>query len=230
MQAIQIAIDGPSGAGKSTMAKIISKKLGILYLDTGSMYRAVALKAIRQGIDTRDREKVAAIMPDIRIDISYVDGSQRVFLDGEDITGSIRTNEVSMGASNVSAFPDVRERLVELQRKIAENTGVIMDGRDIGTHVLPNADVKIFLTASVEERARRRYEELKEKGLLDKTLDQLIEEIKTRDYNDSTRQHSPLRQAEDAILLDTSHLNIDQAVQKILEIIDKRTNDTCCTL
>jgi len=212
------------------MAKIISKKLGILYLDTGSMYRAVALKAIRQGIDTRDREKVAAIMPDIRIDISYVDGSQRVFLDGEDITGSIRTNEVSMGASNVSAFPDVRERLVELQRKIAEYTGVIMDGRDIGTHVLPNADVKIFLTASVEERARRRYEELKEKGLLDKTLDQLIEEIKTRDYNDSTRQHSPLRQAEDAILLDTSHLNIDQAVQKILEIIDKRTNDTCCTL
>jgi len=230
MQAIQIAIDGPSGAGKSTMAKIISKKLGILYLDTGSMYRAVALKAIRQGIDTRDREKVAAIMPDIRIDISYVDGSQRVFLDGEDITGSIRTNEVSMGASNVSAFPDVRERLVELQRKIADNTGVIMDGRDIGTHVLPNADVKIFLTASVEERARRRYEELKEKGLLDKTLDQLIEEIKTREYNDSTRQHSPLRQAEDAILLDTSHLNIDQAVQKILEIIDKRTNDTCCTL
>jgi len=230
MQAIQIAIDGPSGAGKSTMAKIISKKLGMLYLDTGSMYRAVALKAIRQGIDTRDREKVAAIMPDIRIDISYVAGSQRVFLDGEDITGSIRTNEVSMGASNVSAFPDVRERLVELQRKIADNTGVIMDGRDIGTHVLPNADVKIFLTASVEERARRRYEELKEKGLLDKTLDQLIEEIKTRDYNDSTRQHSPLRQAEDAILLDTSHLNIDQAVQKILEIIDKRTNDTCCTL
>jgi cytidylate kinase len=144
MQAIQIAIDGPSGAGKSTMAKIISKKLGILYLDTGSMYRAVALKAIRQGIDTRDREKVAAIMPDIRIDISYVDGSQRVFLDGEDITGSIRTNEVSMGASNVSAFPDVRERLVELQRKIAENTGVIMDGRDIGTHVLPNADVRFF--------------------------------------------------------------------------------------
>lgn len=229
MQAIQIAIDGPSGAGKSTMAKIISKKLGILYLDTGSMYRAVALKAIRQGIDTRDRERVAALMPDIRIDISYVDGSQRVFLDGEDITGSIRTNDVSMGASNVSAFPEVRERLVELQRKIAENTGVIMDGRDIGTHVLPNADVKVFLTASVEERARRRFEELKEKGLLDKSLDELIEEIKTRDYNDSTRQHSPLRQAEDAILLDTSHLNIDQAVQRILEIIDRRTNDTCCT-
>jgi cytidylate kinase len=229
MQAIQIAIDGPSGAGKSTMAKIISKRLGILYLDTGSMYRAVALKAIRQGIDTRDRERVAALMPDIRIDISYVDGSQRVFLDGEDITGSIRTNDVSMGASNVSAFPEVRERLVELQRKIAENTGVIMDGRDIGTHVLPNADVKVFLTASVEERARRRFEELKEKGLLDKTLDELIEEIKTRDYNDSTRQHSPLRQAEDAILLDTSHLNIDQAVQRILEIIDRRTNDTCCT-
>lgn len=219
MKHIQIAIDGPSGAGKSTMAKLVSKKLGIMYLDTGAMYRALALKAIRLGIDTRDREKVVPLLQGLDIKINYENGSQKIILDGEDVSELIRTDQVSMGASDVSAIPEVRKRLVELQQEIASNRSVVMDGRDIGTHVLPNAQVKIFLTASVEERAKRRYLELKEKGLLTKSLDQLAKEIETRDYNDSHREASPLRQAEDAVLLDTSALSIEQAVDEILEIV-----------
>lgn len=222
MKPIRIAIDGPSGAGKSTMAKTIARELEISYLDTGSMYRAVALKAIRLGIDTRDRQSVASIVPGIVISVIYKDGNQRIFLDGEDVTPLIRTNEVSMGASNVSAFPEVRTRLVELQREIAKNQSVVMDGRDIGTHVLPNADLKIFLTASVIDRAGRRYDELKEKGLLDKTFDQLVSEIEIRDHNDSTREFSPLRKAEDAITLDTSGLCPEESAAKVMEIIEKR--------
>lgn len=219
MKPLQIAIDGPSGAGKSTMAKILSKRLGIMYLDTGAMYRALALKAIRSGIDTHDREKVSSLLHDTDISIEYENGSQKVILDGEDVTNKIRTDEVSMGASAVSAIPEVRVKLVEMQQKIASGNPVVMDGRDIGTHVLPNAQVKIFLTASVSERALRRYKEQKEKGILCKSLEELEKEIEVRDYNDSNRTQSPLRQAEDAILLDTSDLSIDESAGKILDIV-----------
>lgn len=219
MKPIQIAIDGPSGAGKSTMAKLVSQKLGIMYLDTGAMYRALALKAIRQNIDTTDSEKVTDLLSDFDIDIKYENGIQKVILNGEDVSDKIRTDEVSMGASNVSAIPTVRKRLVELQQKIAGNTSVVMDGRDIGTHVLPNADVKIFLTASVAQRALRRYKEQKEKGILTKSIDEIEREIEIRDYNDSHRAASPLKQADDAVLLDTSDYSIEESVEKILEII-----------
>lgn len=218
MEPIQIAIDGPSGAGKSTIAKSLSQKLGIMYLDTGAMYRAVALKAIRNGIDTNDGKKVPRLLSDLDIQISFKDGSQRVLLDGEDVSCLIRRDDVSMGASNVSAIPAVRERLVELQQKIASDNSVVMDGRDIGTHVLPNADVKIFLTASVKIRALRRFKELEEKGLLTKSFEELEKEIETRDYNDSHREVSPLKQAPDAVLLDTSSLSIEQTVERIIEI------------
>ncbi len=219
MNSIQIAIDGPSGAGKSTMAKLVSQKLGIMYLDTGAMYRALALKAIRQNIDTNNSEKVSELLSDFNISIKYENGSQKVILNNEDISDKIRTDEVSMGASNVSAIPAVRKRLVELQQEMASNTSVVMDGRDIGTHVLPNADVKIFLTASVAQRALRRYNEQKEKGILKKSLDEIEKEIEIRDYNDSHRAASPLKQADDAVLLDTSNYSIEESVEKILEII-----------
>lgn len=219
MKSIQIAIDGPSGAGKSTMAKFVSQKLGIMYLDTGAMYRALALKAIRQNIDTNDSEKVSELLSDFNISIKYEKGSQKVILNGEDVSDKIRTDEVSMGASNVSAIPAVRKRLVELQQKMASNTSVVMDGRDIGTHVLPNADVKIFLTASVAQRALRRYNEQKDKGILKKSLEEIEKEIEIRDYNDSHRAASPLKQADDAVLLDTSNYTIEESVEKILEII-----------
>lgn len=219
MKSIQIAIDGPSGAGKSTMAKLVSQKLGIMYLDTGAMYRALALKAIRQNIDTNDSEKVSELLSDFNISIKYEKGSQKVILNGEDVSDKIRTDEVSMGASNVSAIPAVRKRLVELQQKMASNTSVVMDGRDIGTHVLPKADVKIFLTASVAQRALRRYNEQKDKGILKKSLEEIEKEIEIRDYNDSHRAASPLKQADDAVLLDTSNYTIEESVEKILEII-----------
>ncbi|NLX64551.1 MAG: (d)CMP kinase [Clostridiaceae bacterium] len=201
------------------MAKLVSQKLGIMYLDTGAMYRALALKAIRQNIDTTDSEKVTELLSDFDISIKYENGIQKVILNGEDVSEKIRTDEVSMGASNVSAIPAVRKRLVELQQKIAGNTSVVMDGRDIGTHVLPNADVKIFLTASVAQRALRRYNEQKEKGILKKSLEEIEKEIEIRDYNDSHRAASPLRQADDAVLLDTSDYSIEESVEKILEII-----------
>lgn len=219
MKPIQIAIDGPSGAGKSTMAKLLSQKLGIMYLDTGAMYRALALNAIRKGIDTKNSVKVTALLAGLDIRISFQDGNQKVILGGEDVSGLIRTDEVSMGASNVSAIPEVRKKLVELQQKIASNDSVVMDGRDIGTHVLPNADVKVFLTASVRERAQRRFEELKEKGLLTKSFEELEKEIELRDHNDSNRAASPLKQADDAVLLDTSGLSIPESVERILEIV-----------
>lgn len=219
MKSIQIAIDGPSGAGKSTMAKLISQRLGIMYLDTGAMYRALALKAIRLNIDTRNSEKVSELLYDFDISIKYEDGSQKVILGGEDVSDKIRTDEVSMGASNVSAIPAVRKRLVELQQEMASNTSVVMDGRDIGTHVLPEAQVKVFLTASVSQRALRRFNEQKEKGTLKKGLEEIKKEIEIRDYNDSHRAASPLKQADDAILLDTSNYSIEESVEKILEII-----------
>lgn len=222
MNNIQIAIDGPSGAGKSTIAKSVAKALGILYLDTGAMYRTVALKGLRSGIRLSDGEAVAGMLRDTRIDVLHRDGSQRVLLDGEDVSEDIRTNEVSMGASAVSAHLVVRERLVSLQQDIARRISVIMDGRDIGTKVLPNADIKIFLTASPEARAKRRFRELQEKGLLDMTYAALLEEIRTRDRNDSSRTHSPLVKAVDAILLDTTELDLEETTNAVMAMIEAR--------
>lgn len=219
---IQIAIDGPSGAGKSTMAKTIARKLGVLYLDTGAMYRAVALKAIKSGIDTKDSQALSDMVKDIDLLIVHENGVQKVLLDGKDVTEEIRTPAVTVGSSDVAVIPAVREKMVELQREIAKNNSVIMDGRDIGTHVLPNADVKIFLTASLEDRAKRRYEELKEKGTLKQTFEEVKSEMEYRDKNDSSRAHSPLKKADDAILLDTTGFSVEESVKTILEIIESR--------
>ncbi len=203
-----IAIDGPAGAGKSTVSKICAARLGYTYIDTGAMYRAVALKALLSGKPVED------LISDIDIKL---DEAARVFLDGREVTKEIRTPEVSKGASDVAKFGFVRKKLTELQREMARQGSVIMDGRDIGTQVLPNADLKIFLTASVEERARRRFEELKEKNLA-ADFEQIKKEITLRDKQDTEREIAPLAQAEDAILLDTTNLSIEQVVEKILEL------------
>ncbi len=222
MKNIQIAIDGPSGAGKSTMAKMIARELDILYLDTGAMYRAVALKAILSGIDTKDSQALSEMVKNINLNIVYQDGTQKVILDGKNVTEDIRTPKVTVGSSDVAVIPAVREKMVELQREIGQEKSVIMDGRDIGTKVLPEADIKIFLTASVEDRTRRRYEELEEKGTLKQTFEELMEEMAYRDKNDSSRAHSPLKKAEDAILLDTTGFSIEDSARTILEIIKSR--------
>lgn len=216
--AINIAIDGPAGAGKSSTAKLIAKKLGYIYVDTGALYRTVGLYSIRKGIDTKDAEKVIATLPDVKVELKFVDGSQHVFLNGEDVSDAIRTPEASMGASNVSAIPKVREFLFDLQRSIAAENDCIMDGRDIGTVVLPNADVKIFLTTSVEERAKRRYREMLEKGET-ADYDDILEDIKKRDWQDSHREVAPLKQAEDAIYVDNGGYNLESGTEYLLSII-----------
>lgn len=216
--AINIAIDGPAGAGKSTTAKVIAKKLGYIYVDTGALYRTVGLYSIRKGIDTKDAEKVVATLPDIKVELKFVDGSQHVFLNGEDVSAAIRTPEASMGASNVSAIPRVREFLFDLQRSIAAENDCIMDGRDIGTVVLPNADVKIFLTTSVEERANRRYKEMLEKGE-EADYNDILEDIKKRDYQDSHREVAPLKQADDAIYVDNGGYDLENGAEYLLGII-----------
>ncbi|ABN51947.1 MAG TPA: (d)CMP kinase [Hungateiclostridium thermocellum] len=214
---ISIAIDGPAGAGKSTIAKIISKTLNILYLDTGAMYRAVALKAIRESVDTLNREQMSKLVENIDIKIAHSEDIQRIFLDGEDVTDFIRTPEVSIGASNVATVPAVRLKMVELQREIAKKNSVVMDGRDIGTYVLPDATLKFFLTASVEARAIRRYNELLSKGITQITLEDVKKDIEYRDKNDSNREFAPLSKAPDAIEIDTTDLTIEQVVNKIME-------------
>ncbi|MBO7214117.1 MAG: (d)CMP kinase [Clostridia bacterium] len=215
---INIALDGPAGSGKSTIAKAISKKLNILYLDTGAMYRALGLSAYRLGVDTKDAVAVEKILPNVDVRVKYENGSQRTYLGEEDVSEKIRENHVSMLASNVSAHQCVREKLVELQREIAKGTDCVLDGRDIGTHVLPNANYKFYVTASLEERTERRYKELIAKG---QTVDKnaLKEEIATRDYNDSHRKFAPLRQAEDAIYLDTSDMTADEVVAFVVSKI-----------
>ena len=207
-----IAVDGPAGAGKSTVSKIVAARLGCTYIDTGAMYRAVGLKLSRTGAD------LAEIVADIEIEL---DDKARVFLDGADVTAEIRTPEISRLASDVSKFGFVRKKLTELQRKMAERGSVIMDGRDIGTEVLPNADVKIFLTASLDERARRRFEELKAKGQA-ADFDAVKAEIAARDKQDTEREIAPLRQAEDAVLVDSTNLTIEQVVAQILAICSTR--------
>lgn len=216
---INIALDGPAGSGKSTIAKAISKKLNILYLDTGAMYRAVGLMAHRKGVDCKDEKSVSEILPLVDVSVKYVDGAQRTYLCGEDVSEKIRENEISMKASAVSAHQPVREKLVELQRKIASNIDCVLDGRDIGTHVLPNAKYKFYVTASLEVRTERRYKELIQKGQqVDKEA--LKEEIATRDYNDSHRKFAPLRQAEDAVYLDTSNMSENEVVNFVLSHIN----------
>lgn len=216
--AINIAIDGPAGAGKSSTAKLIAKKLGYIYVDTGALYRTVGLYSIRKGIDTKDADGVIATLPEIKVEIKFVDGTQHVFLNGEDVSDAIRTPEASMGASNVSAIPKVREFLFDLQRSIAAENNCIMDGRDIGTVVLPNADVKIFLTASVEERANRRYKEMIEKGE-NADYNDILEDIKKRDWQDSHREIAPLKQAEDAIFVDNGGYNLESGTEYLIGII-----------
>lgn len=222
MKKINIAIDGPAGAGKSTIAKGISKAIGIIYLDTGAMYRTVALKAILSGIDSKDAVKLAEIVGNIDISMTHSGSEQRIFLDGKDVSDEIRTPEVSIGASNVAVVPSVRIKMVELQREIAANNSVVMDGRDIGTYVLPDAKFKFFLTASIDERARRRYEELMAKGTNNISLDDVKRDIEYRDKNDSTREFAPLAKALDAIEIDTTSMTINDVKEKILSYVVNR--------
>ncbi len=216
---INVAIDGPAGAGKSTIAKLIAKKMGYIYVDTGAMYRAMALYFIRNGIKAEDTQMVSEKCKDADISIAYRDGEQVVLLDDENVNGLIRTEEVGNMASATSANKNVRQKLVELQKKLAANSDVVMDGRDIGTVVLPNADVKIYLTASSSVRAKRRYDELIAKG--EKADLATIEaDIIERDNRDMTREISPLRQADDAVLVDSSYMTIDEVVQTVVDLIE----------
>ena len=213
-----IAIDGPAGAGKSTIAKTIAKKLEFIYVDTGAMYRAMALYFIRHEINPKNEEAINKACPDIHVSINYEDGVQQVLLNGENVNGLIRTEEVGNMASKVSAVPEVRAHLLNLQKELARTQDVVMDGRDIGTCVLPEADVKIFLTASVETRALRRYKELEEKGV-SCDLEEIKKDIKERDERDCTRKIAPLRQAEDAVLIDSSDMTIEEVVKAITDNI-----------
>ena len=210
-----IAIDGPAGAGKSTIAKKVSAELGFIYLDTGAMYRAVALKAIESGVDTKSREDIIRIIDNINIAITHDNNSQKIFLDGSDVSEDIRTGEVSAGAANVAAIKEVRLKMVELQRKIAGEKDVVMDGRDIGSYVLPNANLKIFLTADINERAKRRYEELALKGQ-QVNLDEVRENMQNRDNSDMSRAFAPLKKVPDAVEIDSTSMTIEDVAEKIL--------------
>ena len=215
---INIAIDGPAGSGKSTISKEIAKKMGIIYVDTGALYRAVGLKLVRSGVTADTEPPVAEILKDTVVTIKFVDGAQRVFLDGEDVSDLIRTQQISMMASKCSALPCVREFLLEMQRKLARENSVIMDGRDIGTVVLPSADVKIFLTASPECRAKRRFIELSEKG--DNTpYEEILKTVIERDYNDSHRAIAPLKKADDAIEIDTTPIGLQESIELIYNTV-----------
>ncbi len=211
-----IAIDGPAGAGKSTAARLAAKELGWIYVDTGAMYRALALYLIESGIDAADLDGIKKALPNADITIVFEDGAQKVLLNGRDVTGSLRTEEVGNMASVTSANPDVRAKLLSLQRSLAKEQSVVMDGRDIGTVVLPDAGLKIFLTASVKVRAMRRYLELKEKGE-EPDLAAIERDIEERDERDSNREHAPLKRADDAILLDSSNLTREETVEEILK-------------
>ena len=217
---MRVAIDGPAGAGKSSIAKAVSKKLGFVYIDTGAMYRAVGVYAIENGIEINAENFTDEVLDKIKIDIAYVDGTQRIYLLGEDVSQRIREADVSIAASNVAVIPAVRLKLVELQRTLAEKTSVIMDGRDIGTYVLPDAEVKIFLTASSDVRAKRRLLEMQEKGM-EADFETVKRDIEYRDKNDSEREFAPLRKAEDAILVDSSDMTIEQVIERITEIIEE---------
>ncbi len=219
---IAIAIDGPAGAGKSTIAKLAAKELSYIYVDTGALYRAIGLCAYKNGIGSKDVPAILDMIKDIKVELAFNDKKEQiVLLNGEDVTAFIRTPEISMYASDVSAIPEVRAFLLDLQRNMAKRSNVIMDGRDIGTVVLPDAKIKIFLTASPEVRAKRRYDELIEKGM-DVNYDDVLKDVITRDYNDSHRDVAPLKPADDSVIVDTSDLDLEQSVQKLISIMKER--------
>lgn len=218
---INIAIDGPSGAGKSSLAKQLAQELGYLYVDTGAMYRAIGLYAVRRGADPKNGEQVEPLLPEIQLDIRLVEGTQHIYLNGEDVSTDIRAEKIGMAASGVSAIPAVRQFLLDTQRDLARANNVLMDGRDIGTVILPHAQVKIFLTASDTARAQRRYKELVEKGQ-NPDYEQVLADIRQRDYQDSHRAVAPLRQAEDAVLVDTSELNLEESLEALKEVIREK--------
>jgi len=218
--AINIALDGPAGAGKSTIAKAVAKRIGYIYVDTGALYRAIAFYVMSKGVDTKSSENIFPLLTEINVELKFIENAQHVFLNDEDISEKIRTPEISMGASNVSALPCVREFLFNLQKDIAKSNNIIMDGRDIGTVVLPDADVKIFLTASPEDRAQRRFDELQQKGS-DVSYDNVLAEIIERDYNDSNREIAPLKQADDAILVDTTESTLENSIERLYSIIQE---------
>lgn len=209
-----VAIDGPAGAGKSTVAKRVAKELGFVYVDTGAMYRALAVFFLKQGLKPEDAEKIAEVCKEAKVSIGYEEGVQQVYLNGENVTSLLRTEEVGNMASVSSAIKEVRAQLLELQRELASTKDVVMDGRDIGTNILPNADVKVYLTASVETRANRRYLELQEKGVAC-NLQEIAHDIEERDTRDMNREIAPLKQAEDAVLVDSSNMTIDEVVEAI---------------
>lgn len=215
---MKVAIDGPAGAGKSVVAKAAAKDLGFIYVDTGAMYRAIGLYVLRQGKKPSAAADVVPLLPEIKEELRFSDGEQHIFLNGEDVSTLIRTEEVSMAASDVSAIPEVRAFLLDRQRELAETNDVIMDGRDIGTVVLPDAEVKIFMTAKPEIRARRRFLQLKEKGI-EADMEAVLEELRQRDYNDSHRVAAPLKQAKDAIYLDNSDFSLQEDIENMKRII-----------
>lgn len=222
MSTFKIAIDGPAGAGKSTIAKAAAANMHLVYIDTGAMFRAIGLGCIRAGLNPNsDIEKIIEILPSMNIDISHGENGQEIFLNGENVSSEIRMPQVSVAASDVSKIPEVRQKLLTLQRSIAEKTDVIMDGRDIGTVVLPDAELKIFLTASVEERATRRYKELVEKGV-ECNFDEVKADMEYRDKNDSQREIAPLRPAEDSVIVDTTGKTLQESVDMIMELIKER--------
>lgn len=215
-----IAVDGPAGAGKSTIAKLVAKKMNLIYVDTGAMYRAMALHMLKKGVDINDDAAVVAECVNADITIKYEDGMQVVYLNGENVNAFLRTEEVGNAASKTSVLPPLRARLLELQQNLAKSSDCIMDGRDIGTCVLPGADVKIYLTASSEVRAKRRYDELTAKGEVC-DLDKIKADIEERDYRDMNRETAPLKQAEDAVLVDSSYMTIDEVVEEIIKICER---------
>ncbi len=221
---ISVAIDGPAGAGKSTIAKTASKNLGYIYIDTGALYRSIGYFVVSNGGDIDNADSVISFLPKISAEIKFIDETQHVFINGEDVSDKIRTEEVSKAASKVSAIPKVREFLLELQRGFAKKYNVVMDGRDIGTVVLPDAQVKIFLTASAQERAKRRYKEQVERGL-DVNFDDILADIKERDYRDEHREIAPLKPAKDSVLVDTSNMNIEQSVKAVIDTVKSKIGE-----
>ena len=220
---LNVGIDGPVSAGKSSVADAVAARLGILHLDTGAMYRALGLTAIRRGIDVQDEEAIVRLCRELKVSVSHEADGQHTFVEGEDVTGLIRTPEVSMAASTVSRYADVRRNMVKIQQQLAAETDMVLDGRDICTTVLPNATAKIYLTATAEERARRRWLELKKKGMPE-PYEEVLQAVRDRDNQDMNRKVEPLRQAEDAVLVDSTELSFDEVVDAIIAIVEEKRN------
>lgn len=221
MDIYQIAIDGPSGSGKSTLAKGVSKRLGIMYLDTGAMYRTCGLYALKNNVPPKDEEKVSVLMEKMNLEVAFIDGNQHMILDGEDVTDFIRTPEVSRYASDISSLPVVRKKMVDMQRKIAEKQSFVLDGRDIGSNVLPNAKYKFYLTASAATRAERRLKELNERGDFSQNYEEVLRDIEYRDLQDSTRAAAPLKKVDDAIEIDTSKITIEETLEALISKVNE---------